>query len=106
MAKKVGAQPGNLNAAHEHTKLFDAAIKKVIADKGKDAKGVSIALFNLAQKQYDMGMDGDIQAQNAFLDRYVGKVKQTVESEHTQYIVQIGGEEVPINPREEEDVRH
>ena len=103
--KKHGGQPGN--KSKKSYNLWNAAMKKVIADKGKDAQGVSIALFKLADKMYSMGLAGDITAQKEFLDRFVGKVSQKVETEHTQYVVQIGGQEVDFAPVEtREEVRH
>lgn len=103
--KKHGAPFGNKNKKSHN--LWTAAMKKVIADKGKDEKGVSVALFNLANKMYSMGVEGDIAAQKEFLDRFVGKVSQKVETEHTQYVVQIGGQEVDFTPVEtREEVRH
>jgi hypothetical protein len=106
MKNKGGAPKGSNNSSRG--KLWTAAMKKVIASKGKDAKGVSIGLFNLANKMYDMGMEGDISAQKEFLDRFVGKVSQKVETEHTQYVVQIGGQDVDFTPVEKakEEVRH
>ena len=87
------SQLGNKNQSKTAQRL-DAAIKKVIASKGKDEKGISIALFNLMNKQYDMALAGDIAAQKEFLDRYAGKVKNTVDVETTQYLVMVGGEKM------------
>ena len=86
---------GNKNQSKSAQRL-DSAIKKVIASKGKDEKGISIALFKLVDKLYQQALDGDIAAQKEFMDRYAGKVTQRVESEHTQFIVQIGADQVPL----------
>ena len=90
MQNKGGAPKGSRN--HKQGRDWTAAMKKVIAQHGKDEKGKSVGLFNLANKMYEMALDGDIAAQKEFLDRFVGKVKQEIEVESTQYLVQIGGE--------------
>lgn len=98
----AGAPLGNKNRSKTAQKL-DSAIKKVLASKGKDEKGISVGLFNLVNALYKQAEGGDVGAIKEFLDRYAGKVKNQVETEHTQYIVQIGGENVPINPHIEPD---
>ena len=89
MSNKGGAPKGNQNL--KNASRWNSAMKKVIASKGKDEKGISVGLFNLASKMYEMALEGDIAAQKEFLDRFAGKVTQGVEVESTQYLVMIGG---------------
>jgi len=101
--RKGGAPKGNKRGSRGL--MWTSAMKKVIFEQGKDKAGVSLGLYKLASKLYQMGLDGDIGAQKEFLDRFVGKVTQKVESTQTRYVVQIGGVDMPIDEVREE-VRH
>jgi len=92
MANKGGAPKGNQNG--KNAARWNSAMKMVVASKGKDEKGISVGLFNLASKMYEMALEGDIAAQKEFLDRFAGKVTQGVEVESTQYLVMVGGDKM------------
>jgi len=102
--KGRGAPKGNKRGSRGL--MWTSAMKKVIFEQGKDKAGISMGLYKLASKMYQMGLEGDIGAQKEFLDRFVGKVTQKVESEHTQFVVQIGGVEVPVEEIKKAEVRH
>lgn len=79
----------------------EAAIKKVLANADNTEGEKSAGLFKLFNALYKSACEGDVVAHREFMDRYAGKVTQKVEAEFTQYLVQIGSEELQIKEVEE-----